>query len=284
MEDSQPEMKPSTELESVPMLEAVMSHAQEEAGLSSYKPSPRGHLLRSLWPVLHLCAFLLYSALFIVALLKNHTIVPYCSDEGAEAVGEPIIFSPMQHAIHEQFQTIYGNVHATSRYKGPPTAAVDRAWRDLFRYSNIRINAADLALRGRTSVQLNDGSGDFLATPDTYHQLHCLWYIFQNVHPESYTVNATNVPILDHLDHCIDALRQHIMCHATASLQTYSWIPDLKIPWANFTVDNICVDWEEYDGWAKTRSIDLYDPNVLRHPNLGPIFPDGKPTKTNYNG
>ena len=66
------------------------------------------------------------------------------------------------------------------------------------------------------------------------------------------------------------------MCRADASIQTYTWIPDLRIPWANFETPHECTNWEALDGWAASRSFDLYDPKNLQHPTLGKrqlIFP-----------
>jgi hypothetical protein len=66
------------------------------------------------------------------------------------------------------------------------------------------------------------------------------------------------------------------MCHATTSVQTYSWRPELRIPFANFEVDNVCVDWDYYQDWISQHAIDNYAPNVLIHPMYGPSFPSGR--------
>lgn len=40
--------------------------------------------------------------------------------------------------------------------------------------NNIRVTKEELDRMNRTSVQLNDGSGDYLAAIDVFHHLHCL--------------------------------------------------------------------------------------------------------------
>jgi hypothetical protein len=40
--------------------------------------------------------------------------------------------------------------------------------------NNIRVTKAELDRMNRTSIQLADGSGDYLAALDVYHHLHCL--------------------------------------------------------------------------------------------------------------
>ena len=71
------------------------------------------------------------------------------------------------------------------------------------------------------------------------------------------------------LDHCIDSLRQLIMCRADATFQTYDWIPDLRIPWANFEVEHECINWDRVDDWAGEHAIDVYEFDYLIHPDPG---------------
>ena len=40
--------------------------------------------------------------------------------------------APMHEAVKHQVRTVRNSVNATSKYKGPPSPEVDRAWRDLF--------------------------------------------------------------------------------------------------------------------------------------------------------
>lgn len=229
------------------------------------------------WIVLHLCIIMAYTTFYVLALCGVLASSVDCGFKHSEVGPQDLLLTPMDEAVKHQVRTVRNSVNATSKYKGPPSPEVDRAWRDLFNNNNLRVSAEDMKMLNRTSVMFNDGSGDFLATPDTYHQLHCLWYIFQNVHSEFYTVNPTIVSVSDHVDHCIDSIRIFIQCHATTSVQTYSWIPNMRIPFPNFEVPNVCVEWGTYDKWVKRHSVDEYEPGLLIHPTLGPSFPDGKP-------
>ena len=91
--------------------------------------------------------------------------------------------------------------------------------------NHIRISPEDMVKMNGTSVRLNGGSGDHIATPEvsevcfiqgvltnrvqTYHQLHCLWYIFQFAHPETHTVEPhRGVSVSAHVDHCIHSPRE----------------------------------------------------------------------------
>jgi hypothetical protein len=70
-------------------------------------------------------------------------------------------------------------------------------------------------------------------------------------------------------DHCIEMLRQVIMCKADTALMTYEWLPDFAGPWPNFGIQHECVDWERIDKWSQDRSIDVFDPIYLQHPKFG---------------
>ena len=73
----------------------------------------------------------------------------------------------------------------------------------------------------------------------------------------------------DHIDHCLDNLRQLIMCKADVSLQTYDWLDNTPRPFANFKIEHDCYNWNALNDWAKERSFDLYDNATLLHPTLG---------------
>lgn len=75
------------------------------------------------------------------------------------------------------------------------------------------------------------------------------------------------------LDHCVDAIRQALMCHADTSIVTFGWRPHWRRPWPNFSVDRTCVDWDALDRWAAERAFSVYDQTSLVHPELGMFLP-----------
>lgn len=68
---------------------------------------------------------------------------------------------------------------------------------------------------------------------------------------------------LMHSQHCLDTLRQGIMCHGDTSLLTLKWAPWTKIPLANFSAPHQCVDWEKLDNWVSFPCLLLF--NSTRH-------------------
>ena len=72
-------------------------------------------------------------------------------------------------------------------------------------------------------------------------------------------------------DHCVDDLRQALMCHADTSVVTFDWKPQYRRPWPNFSIDHTCVNWEALDNWASARSFSAYDQKSLVHPEFGRV-------------
>ncbi|KAH7348464.1 hypothetical protein BKA65DRAFT_476878 [Rhexocercosporidium sp. MPI-PUGE-AT-0058] len=213
--------------------------------------------------ILHFTLVLTYSILCFVVIHHSREL------QGCPAV----IYTPAQEAVSREAKVLSVKINQTSNiFNAEPSPEVDDAWASLFRYANIRVTKDEIERTGRPSVELNDGSGDSFGTLDVYHQLHCLKYIRQYVHQDYYKVRDTNVPVKEHVNHCIEMLRQVVMCKADTALMTYEWLSDFPGPWPNFGIQHECVNWEKIDNWSKERSIDIFDPKYLHHPKFGRSF------------
>ena len=135
----------------------------------------------------------------------------------------------------------------------------------------------ELDRMNRTSIQLADGSGDYLAAVDVFHHLHCLvirsvtlgiqcsrlrrkrsvisstpsttarrslWSILLTTSVSKFRVGLLRIKCLHHQDHCLDAIRQELMCRAEVTFTTYDWLPDISIPWAQLSYQHECVNFE----------------------------------------
>ncbi len=70
-------------------------------------------------------------------------------------------------------------------------------------------------------------------------------------------------------DHCIENLRQNIMCKGDVSLLTFEWMPKERAPKPNFDIEHDCVNWDTLDNWAESQRFDIFDEKSLVHPDLG---------------
>lgn len=58
------------------------------------------------------------------------------------------------------------------------------------------------------------------------------------------------------------------MCNADVGLVIYSWQKDRLKPGANGT-GHICANWDKIVQWTKDRTVDMYKPGLITHPQLG---------------
>ncbi|CAG8955465.1 hypothetical protein HYFRA_00010332 [Hymenoscyphus fraxineus] len=148
-------------------------------------------------------------------------------------------------------------------------------------YGNVRISNDEMDLidsnRASQSVALPDGG--YFGTITAIHELHCLKRLYQFMYPAYYFVNISAQEAEDnrmHNGHCIDILRQSIMCHADISPVTMRWGSAQPIPLGNFSSPHECTNWDGIESWAKKRQIPrLMEPGWLKHPSLGAVYHEG---------
>ena len=164
-----------------------------------------------------------------------------------------------------------------------------------------------------------------------HHELHCLKKIRHYVHREYYLVNETEAEMVeweahigDHplsllslsltfsslpfpnerygqtdprdggnLDHCVEYLREAIICRGDPSLSTFKWLPGKPngtsssastssssaspsgagrgVGSAHLTAvaegHHQCVDWKRLMSWVRERAVPIFEPGVLVQPD-----------------
>ncbi|KAH8690237.1 hypothetical protein BGW36DRAFT_433189 [Talaromyces proteolyticus] len=243
-------------------------HTKESTSDDGYyneKPVKSRFRLKAL--LFHLGLITIYSIAFIGAIYSSSHSK---SDNGVQH----LIESPLHEAIEMERKMVHASFASKNPFKGPPSDELDHAWHQLFINSNVRVTEEDLAKINRTSVPITDERGGYYAIPDVYHQLHCLKFLRQVIYKDYYSIEKPTTPI--HIDHCIDNLRQNLMCKGDVSLVTFSWVPNDRAPKPNFEVEHECVNWQRLDNWAKEHRFDIFDERTLVHPELGPSFPEAE--------
>ncbi|CAD6576148.1 MAG: hypothetical protein ASARMPRED_007619 [Alectoria sarmentosa] len=187
--------------------------------------------------------------------------------------------SPAEEAIKYEKWRFNATLVIDSPYNGPPGEEVDEAWRELLHNMNMPLPGSDLRRLGTTSIPVPDRDDTYIAGMSVFHELHCLKRLRQYNYRDHYFPNITaDEERLNrlHTDHCIDVLRQGIMCHADISLFTLQWSRDSLMPRADFSGEHECRNWGAINERAGERRIDLSVPGLLVHPFRGVAFPDGK--------
>ncbi|KAG1718418.1 uncharacterized protein EDB91DRAFT_1297460, partial [Suillus paluster] len=80
---------------------------------------------------------------------------------------------------------------------------------------------------------------------ESTHQLHCLnllrkatWFEYYGPIEPSFQ-NPPEI-LRMHLDHCIEMMRQNIMCNADVTMITWDWVEGHKSPYPNFNTRHQC--------------------------------------------
>ncbi|TGO30055.1 hypothetical protein BPAE_0008g00470 [Botrytis paeoniae] len=204
-------------------------------------------------------AFLAIYSLALISLVKDSDCLAQSHSAGQ------LIYTPIRDAIVKEKKIIDVSVLHGNPLKGPPSPELDEAWSRLLMNANVRVSAEDLEKAGVESIPLNDGSGKYYAILDVYHQLHCLKYIRHYMYKDIYDDVQPWTPT--HVDHCIDSIRQNLMCNADTAMMGFRWVNDSLEPKPNFRGQHECVNWESIEEWASERSFNPDDQANLRHPS-----------------
>ncbi|KAI9146892.1 Cyclochlorotine biosynthesis protein O [Paramyrothecium foliicola] len=136
-----------------------------------------------------------------------------------------------------KFRTEEFNPHFTgppSPYMGQPNAQVDKLWYDLSELRNFGVDRQTLEAMNRSkgAVEfLKDGehTGLYETGLEAFHQLHCLNYIRMYSYMDYYEkidfdmVAESAEKRQEHKDHCVEVLRQRLMCNPDLNIYSYHW-------------------------------------------------------------
>ena len=83
-----------------------------------------------------------------------------------------------------------------------------------------------------------------------------------------------------HSFHCLDLLRQTVMCKADVSLVTMRWGHTQQMPLGNFSTSHTCRSWDAIDQWAGEHAPKrLMEPGWLKHPTFVDVVAEGNRRK-----
>ncbi|KAK0636388.1 hypothetical protein B0T17DRAFT_80527 [Bombardia bombarda] len=183
-----------------------------------------------------------------------------------------LIYTPARSIVSYETRVIDQSVRTP--FQGGPSLEADAAWIELLRYNNLVVQKYDVDQIGKpeTSVQLRDKSG-YLSGLDVIHELHCLNYIREFAYSDYYALHGQKKNKDEHIFHCIDHIREILMCHGDVAMHTYEWSPTKSEPVMKPQATHVCRKWEPIAEYARTHSPSHRNGPILEHPLLGIIYP-----------
>jgi len=188
------------------------------------------------------------------------------------ASDQVMLYSPAQEALEYEVKTFtVGKKHKT-KYQGL-SLDVDRAWGQLYNNTIFKMPKSQAALLPNRTYPIKDDPGYYLGALDVFHQLHCLNTIRRALHREHYT----EVVGMDeeHISHCVDSVRQSLMCNADISVNVWQWNDQLSNVVGHSTQAHTCRNFEKLRDWSRERRVhrwidmkqyvqdDLPDPPII---------------------
>ncbi|KAL6817552.1 hypothetical protein V8C40DRAFT_253301 [Trichoderma camerunense] len=139
-------------------------------------------------------------------------------------------------------------------YTGPPSPEIDNAWEEITagRYFRITAEEAIEAFGSASDVYWNDKVGGYMAGIDMFHALHCLNRLRQSFWPDYYPPSTHHNTVI-HQEHCIDHIRQMLMCSGDMTLIPTEWTDYLGRNYVNSDVPHTCRNFAKLRDWVVSR-------------------------------
>ncbi|KAF5327876.1 hypothetical protein D9619_003923 [Psilocybe cf. subviscida] len=175
---------------------------------------------------------------------------------------EPYLYCAIKYEIRTFTFGVDGDF---SPYQGVPSSELDHLWEALYSVGFQRISKNDAArLPNKTSPIPGDADG-YITELDVFHQLHCLNFIRKALRPDYYPDMRMGVPEIDvHVDHCVDSIRQSLMCSADISTVGWQWSDDLQNNTFQGGVAHKCRNFDMIQDWARQQALPYHYDSSIR--------------------
>ncbi|KAK5625194.1 hypothetical protein RRF57_000910 [Xylaria bambusicola] len=240
----------------VPLLENIRSN---EPSIHQPSHSRREPFFRiSLFFFIHLIYFTLLS--YIAVLGTLYIRQPLCT-----SVSVPLSSATSEHAKLLQMPLEFEERSAWLPLQAPwdqePSPTLDQAWADLMFGLNVRVTADEVESLGfNTTDRLRVNGGDYFGVVGVYHQIHCLNSIRMMLYWDYYKIrfaNSTDSELftLGHTAHCIDTLRQWLMCHGGVEIHLANWVDTPAERELDGATSTTCLKWDSLAAWTRPRTL-----------------------------
>ncbi|KAJ5959318.1 uncharacterized protein N7479_006468 [Penicillium vulpinum] len=181
-------------------------------------------------------------------------------------------YSPVLKEINPELHLVQfnGTLGHPSEFTGDPSPELDAVWDKwaYVKYASIppkeflKLPGADPEAARLTP----EYGGGYIGFLEISHQLHCLNMMRQAMNqdyynnpdfPEQQAPVFTDRPftVKMHLQHCVEILRQNIMCNADVGIIPHEWVSQTPDPFANFNTWHKCRDLKSVENWIHEHEI-----------------------------
>ncbi|KAK7943557.1 uncharacterized protein PG986_012670 [Apiospora aurea] len=172
-----------------------------------------------------------------------------------------ILYSPAREAVYYEVKKFHRGFGLDKTiYQGDPSPEVDAEWEAL--YDSVGIIRLDKSqaerLPNKTYPYVGEDDGYYIGELAVFHQLHCLNAIrislsqdyYRTVLDSSHFDPAEGSYGRDHISHCLDALREAIMCASDISVITWKWNHKAQRALGHGDIVHTCRNFESIHDWS----------------------------------
>ncbi|RYP57814.1 hypothetical protein DL769_009264 [Monosporascus sp. CRB-8-3] len=155
----------------------------------------------------------------------------------------------------------------SSIYIAKPGPITDQAWHDLVNTGAMFPISLEEFVKVNDNPETgikytHDPQGRYLGTLSATHQLHCvnslrkgLWFNYKHYKDVNDVLFQGPDPPEEHLTHCVEMLRNAIMCFGDVSVITYNWKEGHAGPKASFKSMHSCQKWDKFEEWRSAHNV-----------------------------
>ncbi|KAJ6583483.1 hypothetical protein DFH09DRAFT_1029141 [Mycena vulgaris] len=168
------------------------------------------------------------------------------------------LYTPVQDFVSEELK-VYPLGFGTdlSPFQVPSSSELDDAWDDLYNFGISRITRDQAVLLPNKTSPIPGDPGFYIAELDVFHELHCLNMVRKALDPEYYP--DWNINMVDrareHVSHCVDWIRQAIMCHSDTSVLVWQWNYKHNQSTPIARVPHTCRNFERIQEWGREHAM-----------------------------
>ncbi|KAJ7667179.1 hypothetical protein B0H17DRAFT_1088947 [Mycena rosella] len=249
----------------------------DEADVDAPSPQPTRIRKFSAWIMHYALAVLLgietMALVVLVAVLLRRSSQAACGMPlgSQEVLYCPPALSAVEHEVRVYHLGFPGELSffAIHPFQIPPSPELDQMWSDSYNFGVSRITKEEASHLPNKTHAIPGDPGHYVVLeltplqnkvrmaldPDYYPD----WRIStsNNYIPSQKMLRSTSV------SHCIDWLRQSIMCHVDTSVIVWQWDPRANASLVKGNVAHTCRKFDKITEWAKQRVlVNTYDPTV----------------------
>ncbi|ESZ96356.1 tat pathway signal sequence [Sclerotinia borealis F-4128] len=189
------------------------------------------------------------------------------------------VWSPVWEDVNAAYipERFNGILDAPSKFRGPPSTAVDEAWSSLDDVGSISLDEKTFLRAGGTTENArmpDELGGGYMADVEVLHQMHCLNFVRMAAYSDHYRDIAPEWQDSNRTFHIhLEMIRINLLCQADGGIIPFRWVEDYQRPLPDFSTPHKCRDWNSVMDWAKERQVIMPPHYDWSHQTWEKVFP-----------